>query len=44
MAQPQVEDHNTPAVVTFMTTEHFVLQTVRSAAITERFHPPISRV
>jgi hypothetical protein len=35
MAQPQVQDHNSPAVVTFMTTEHFVLQTARSAAIAE---------
>jgi hypothetical protein len=35
MAQPQVQDHNTPAMVTFMTTEHFVLQTARSAGIAE---------
>ena len=31
MAQPEVQDHNSPAVVTFMATEHFVLQTARSA-------------
>lgn len=35
MAQPEVEDRNSPAVVTFMTTEHFVLQTARSAGIAE---------
>jgi hypothetical protein len=35
MAQPEVQDHNSPAVVTFMTTEHFVLQTARSAGISE---------
>jgi hypothetical protein len=35
MAQPEVQDHNSPAVFTFMTTEHFVLQTARSARIAE---------
>ena len=35
MAQPEVQDHNSPAVVTFMTTEHLVLQTARSAGIAE---------
>ena len=35
MAQPQIQDHSSPAMVTFMTTEHFVLQTARSAAISE---------
>ena len=27
MSQPEVLDQNSPMVVTFMTTEHFVLQT-----------------
>ena len=35
MSQPEVLDQNSPMVVTFMTTEHFVLQTARSAGITE---------
>ena len=35
MAQPEVQNHNSPAVVTFMTTEHFVMQTARSAGIAE---------
>jgi len=35
MSQPEVPDQNSPMVVTFMTTEHFVLQTARSAGITE---------
>ena len=35
MAGPEVQDHNSPAVVTVMTTEHFVLQTARSAGIAE---------
>jgi hypothetical protein len=35
MSQPEVDDQNSPTVVTFMTTEHFVLQTARSAGITE---------
>ena len=35
MAQTEIQDQNSPAVVTFMTTEHFVLQTARSAGITE---------
>ena len=35
MAQPEVPDHNAPAAVTVMTTEHFVLQTTRSAGIAE---------
>jgi len=29
MSQPEVPDQNSPMVVTFMTTEHFVLQTDR---------------
>src|SRR5215831_20230318 len=35
MAEPEVQEQNSPAVVTFMTTEHFVLQTARSAGISE---------
>ena len=35
MSQPEVLDQNPPMVVTFMTTEHFVLQTARSAGISE---------
>ena len=35
MAEPEVQDQNSPAVVTVMTTEHFVLQTARSAGIAE---------
>ena len=35
MSQPTVDDQNSPMVVTVMTTEHFVLQTARSAGITE---------
>src|SRR5215471_4277419 len=35
MPQPEVDDHNSPMVVTLMTTEHFVLQTARSAGISE---------
>jgi hypothetical protein len=35
MTKPEVQDQNSPAVVTFVTTEHFVLQTARSAGITE---------
>ena len=35
MSQPEVDDQNSPMVVTVMTTEHFVLQTARSAGITE---------
>jgi hypothetical protein len=35
MSQPEVHDQNPPMVVTFMTTEHFVLQTARSAGISE---------
>jgi len=35
MSQPQVDNQNSPMVVTVMTTEHFVLQTARSAGITE---------
>ena len=35
MAGPEVQDQNSPAVVTVMTTEHFVLQTARSAGIAE---------
>jgi hypothetical protein len=35
MSQPEVNDQNSPMVVTVMTTEHFVLQTARSAGITE---------
>jgi hypothetical protein len=33
MAQPEVQEQNSPAVVTFMTTEHFVLQTAGSAGV-----------
>ena len=35
MAGPEVREENPPAMVTFMTTEHFVLQTARPAGITE---------
>jgi hypothetical protein len=35
MAGPEVQDQNSPAAVTVMTTEHFVLQTARSAGIAE---------
>ena len=35
MSQPTADDQNSPMVVTVMTTEHFVLQTARSAGITE---------
>ena len=35
MAEPEVQEQNPPAVVTVMTTEHFVLQTARSAGISE---------
>src|SRR5215470_8915471 len=35
MAEPEVQDRNSPAAVTVMTTEHFVLQTARSAGIAE---------
>ena len=35
MSQPEVDDQNSPMMVTVMTTEHFVLQTARSAGITE---------
>ena len=35
MSQPEVDDQNSPIMVTVMTTEHFVLQTARSAGITE---------
>jgi hypothetical protein len=35
MSQPEVLDQNSPMVVTVMTTEHFVLQTARSAGISE---------
>jgi hypothetical protein len=35
MAQAEIKDQNSPTVVTVMTTEHFVLQTARSAGITE---------
>jgi hypothetical protein len=35
MSQPEALDQHSPMVVTFMTTEHFVLQTARSAGITE---------
>ena len=35
MAGPEVQDQNSPAVVTVLTTEHFVLQTARSAGIAE---------
>ena len=33
MARPEVQDQDSPPVVTFMTTEHFVLQTARSAGM-----------
>jgi hypothetical protein len=35
MAGPEVQEQNSPAVVTVVTTEHFVLQTARSAGISE---------
>jgi len=35
MSQPEVDDQTSPLMVTVMTTEHFVLQTARSAGITE---------
>jgi len=35
MSQPEVDYQNSPMMVTVMTTEHFVLQTARSAGITE---------
>jgi len=35
MAQPEVQEQNSPAMVTSMTAEHFVLQTARSAGISE---------
>ena len=35
MAQPGIGEQNSPAAVTFVTTEHFVLQTARSAGISE---------
>src|SRR5258708_5930091 len=35
MAEPEVQDQNSPAVVSVMTTEHFALQTARSAGIAE---------
>jgi hypothetical protein len=35
MSQPEVNDQSSAMVVTVMTTEHFVLQTARSAGITE---------
>ena len=35
MAEPEIQDQNSPAAVTVMTTEHFVLQTARSAGIAE---------
>ena len=35
MAEPEFQDQNSPAAVTVMTTEHFVLQTARSAGIAE---------
>ena len=35
MAGPEIQDQNSPAAVTVMTTEHFVLQTARSAGIAE---------
>ena len=35
MTEPEVQEENPPSVVTVMTTEHFVLQTARSAGITE---------
>ena len=33
MAQPEVQERDSPAMVTFMTPEHFVLQTARSAGV-----------
>ena len=33
MARPEVQDQDSPPVVTFMTTEHFVLQAARSAGL-----------
>ena len=35
MAQPGIGEQDSPAAVTFVTTEHFVLQTARSAGIAE---------
>jgi hypothetical protein len=35
MEQPEAQEQYSPAVVTFITTEHFVLQTARSAGISE---------
>src|SRR5215472_1329352 len=35
MAPPEVQEQNSLATVTFVTTEHFVLQTARSAGIAE---------
>jgi hypothetical protein len=35
MAEPEVQDQNSPAAITVMTTEHFVLQTARSTGIAE---------
>ena len=35
MSQPEVDDQTSPLMVTVMTTEHFVLQTARSAGISE---------
>ena len=35
MTQPEVQNQNSPAAVTVMTTEHFMLQTARSAGIAE---------
>ena len=40
MSQPEVHDQNSSAVATFMTTEHFVLQTARSAGITDTTAEP----
>ena len=33
MAQPEVQEQNSPTVVTFMTTEPFMVQTARSAGV-----------
>jgi len=33
MARPEVKDQGSPPVVTFMTTEHLVLQTASSAGM-----------
>jgi len=35
MAHPGIQEQNSPAAITFVTTEHFVLQTARSAGIAE---------